>query len=59
MLSECCLIEFSFVIIFKGLLLASTIPNVSVVLSCWNPDETLKGSQQEMPNIKIHPAPFE
>lgn len=31
--------------------LASTIPNVSVVLS-WNPDETLKGSQQEMPNIK-------
>lgn len=49
----------SFAIVFKGLLLPSTIPNVSIVLSCWNPDEALKASQQEMPNIKIHPVPSE
>lgn len=44
--------RISTAIIFRGLLLASTIPNISVVLSCWNPDETLKGSQQEMQILK-------
>lgn len=32
---------------------------VSTAPSCWNPDEVLKASQQEMPSIAIYTHPCE
>lgn len=49
----------SFANIFQGLPLLDTVPDVSSSLSCWNPDEALKASQQELPNIKIYTVPLE